>query len=836
MAVMDALLRIKAAVTGGEAIQQLGQSLGQLNRTASQVGGGLSKLAGSAGNVISAFSPLAGLATAGGLFALTKSAINAADNMNDLSQSTGVSVENLSRLKQAADASGTTIETVGRGLNRLSKAMAGSTESAADAAEAALEKQLDAVKTNAEKEIEVIREKESRQLDQIKTASDRQIDTVRDNQDKQIDAVKEAADRKIEVVQDESERILSEINRRYRDERRLLNDKYNDEQDVAQEAADESQRAEERRIQRRFDTIRDEIQEADNLSKQEKRKRLEAVTDREQSELEIIRDFYKQAQKERDRSFRDRQQQEEDALESRQKSEQDQVKRAEESKRKIIEDQAKLQTETIKKAAEASITEITAQTKAASELVKKQSDADVKIVEANMKRTTDALKDGSAAAAAAIKGLGVEIKTASGELRNPADVFYDIANAFQKMPDGAQKTATALALFGKSGAEMIPLLNGGGDAIKRLLPLMTTDFARAADSFNDKQQELVNRMQGLSLRIAEVLLPPLEKIVDIFLKMPPAVQQTIVILAGLLAALTLLAPAITGIINLFTVLAGLRIGATIAGWLPIALPFFTGITTALTGLLAFMTSTFLPGMIAVFTGPVGWTILAAAAVTAMVIAFHKPIGEFLAWLGQNLQTGLKVALDIAYKVFVQPWATLFNLTLRQPISNLFSWMVGAVRAPLQAIGNFVRDVFNGILNAIASGINAAVGAINTLIRAYNSLPTPDLPLVPAVSVPRFAEGGVVDRPTLAMVGEGGEREYIIPESKMAAASARYLSGARGGGVIGPSSINITTGPVMQQDGQRWVSLSDLERAMRQTEASTLARIRTPAGRRALGVR
>ena len=42
----------------------------------------------------------------------------------------------------------------------------------------------------------------------------------------------------------------------------------------------------------------------------------------------------------------------------------------------------------------------------------------------------------------------------------------------------------------------------------------------------------------------------------------------------------------------------------------------------------------------------------------------------------------------------------------------------------------------------------------------------DLPGSP--DIPAFANGGVVDRPTLAMVGDGGEREFIIPESKLGA--------------------------------------------------------------------
>jgi SLT domain-containing protein len=105
-------------------------------------------------------------------------------------------------------------------------------------------------------------------------------------------------------------------------------------------------------------------------------------------------------------------------------------------------------------------------------------------------------------------------------------------------------------------------------------------------------------------------------------------------------------------------------------------------------------------------------------------------------------------------------------------------------------------------------------------------------------VPAFAEGGVVDRPTLAMVGEGGEREFIIPESKMAATSANYLAATAGTGAANtrPAPINITTGPVLQAENQQWVTVQDLMQAMRATEAATLNRLRTPAGRRAVGVR
>jgi tape measure domain-containing protein len=50
----------------------------------------------------------------------------------------------------------------------------------------------------------------------------------------------------------------------------------------------------------------------------------------------------------------------------------------------------------------------------------------------------------------------------------------------------------------------------------------------------------------------------------------------------------------------------------------------------------------------------------------------------------------------------------------------------------------------------------------------------------------MAEGGFVTGPTSAIIGEGGESEYVIPASKMSAAMSRYSRGARGEGVIAGS--------------------------------------------------
>lgn len=105
----------------------------------------------------------------------------------------------------------------------------------------------------------------------------------------------------------------------------------------------------------------------------------------------------------------------------------------------------------------------------------------------------------------------------------------------------------------------------------------------------------------------------------------------------------------------------------------------------------------------------------------------------------------------------------------------------------------------------------------------------------------FAKGGMVNKPTLGLVGEGGQPEYIIPESKAGNFAMNYLMGARGTSAISGSgnrttpTINITTGPVMQQNGQNYVSMTDMERALNTLATTLLTNNRTPGGRRYQGV-
>ena len=86
-------------------------------------------------------------------------------------------------------------------------------------------------------------------------------------------------------------------------------------------------------------------------------------------------------------------------------------------------------------------------------------------------------------------------------------------------------------------------------------------------------------------------------------------------------------------------------------------------------------------------------------------------------------------------------------------------------------------------------------------------------------------GSAATKAGLAMVGEKGP-EYIVPEKKAGAFATNYLMGARGAGAIPryaeggyTGSINIQTGPVMQQDNQTYLTIGQFEEGMRELTES-----------------
>lgn len=121
----------------------------------------------------------------------------------------------------------------------------------------------------------------------------------------------------------------------------------------------------------------------------------------------------------------------------------------------------------------------------------------------------------------AMKGLSDEMAQTGRTNAGLLETVLSTADQFASMPDGIAKVNAAVRLFGKSGQDLIPLLNQGSAAIRgqmqeaeQLGLVIGKNFARNADAFGDNLERLRRAAQGLWLRVAENLLPALVELSD----------------------------------------------------------------------------------------------------------------------------------------------------------------------------------------------------------------------------------------------------------------------------------------------------------------------------------
>lgn len=145
-------------------------------------------------------------------------------------------------------------------------------------------------------------------------------------------------------------------------------------------------------------------------------------------------------------------------------------------------------------------------------------------------------------AATAFAALGVAVTDAAGNLRSSDEVFADIADRFGRMEDGATKTALAIQIFGKAGAELIPLLNAGRDGLKemadesdRLGQTISSETGKAAEEFNDNLTRLDAVLSGLANRVMAESIPALRDLTATMAD--PQVQNAIIGLTNLVLGL-----------------------------------------------------------------------------------------------------------------------------------------------------------------------------------------------------------------------------------------------------------------------------------------------------------
>jgi hypothetical protein len=124
-----------------------------------------------------------------------------------------------------------------------------------------------------------------------------------------------------------------------------------------------------------------------------------------------------------------------------------------------------------------------------------------------------------------LRALGINTTAVGGGLKDTKTILYEVADKFKDMPDGVNKTALAIEIFGKSGAQMIPLLNGGAQAMREMAEMadklglsIDEKTAKSAEQFNDTLELISLGSRGYANQLMGHLLPALNSVASAFLE------------------------------------------------------------------------------------------------------------------------------------------------------------------------------------------------------------------------------------------------------------------------------------------------------------------------------
>lgn len=138
-------------------------------------------------------------------------------------------------------------------------------------------------------------------------------------------------------------------------------------------------------------------------------------------------------------------------------------------------------------------------------------------LQAGMTKLAKASEEFRKGSAGAIESFG-KLQIDPSGFNDTAELFTVVADKLSKMEDGARKTAIAQELLGKSGAQLLPLINQGADGLQRYADeaerfglVVSDDVAEAAGKFNDNLAKIEAAAKGATIQLGGPLVESLSK-------------------------------------------------------------------------------------------------------------------------------------------------------------------------------------------------------------------------------------------------------------------------------------------------------------------------------------
>lgn len=196
-----------------------------------------------------------------------------------------------------------------------------------------------------------------------------------------------------------------------------------------------------------------------------------------------------------------------------------------------------------------------------------------------LQRSMSAAGEGGGELGKVFKDLGIELK-ADGKGKDTVDLLSEIADQVKKVEDPAKRTAIAMKIFGRGGAQLAPLLAQGSEGIERLREEVkelgggySEELLEQSEHVEDATKRLNFQMKSLRGSIVTGMIPAalgllggMRWLVERFTKLDKSVSLARVAMAGLFGFVLLKLPAAIALVSKFAIGSGLAVAKWLLLW------------------------------------------------------------------------------------------------------------------------------------------------------------------------------------------------------------------------------------------------------------------------------
>ena len=433
-----------------------------------------------------------------------------------------------------------------------------------------------------------------------------------------------------------------------------------------------------------------------------------------------------------------------------------------------------------------------------------QSGTSVDTLQMGIKTLTNQMQSaagGTKTATAMFDKLGVSIYDSNGQLKDQETMMWEALSALQAVENQTEKAALANDLFGRSGSELMPLLNGEAGSMEAMreqahaLGLVLSDEAvNSGVLFTDTVDQAKRALSAIGTQIGVSLMPIIQKVLDWVLANLPVIKETASSVFDTISTAT------NFLVDLFQTIV-LPVISEVKDWIEIHADDIKQAISDLWEGAKYIWET--------IGQPVWDLIQECIGIVKGVFEEYMPaIREFVSrcftdiksfWdnnlkpcfnaIGSFIRDTLAPIFNTVFNTTIRGYVeTAFNFikslwdnTLKPVLTGITDFLTGVFTGDWQkawdGIGGIVKGVANGIIAAAEAMVNGAIDVLNGLIEGINSLGvveaiakvfgTNGIPLINKIYIPRLEKGGVLERGQVGFL-EGNGAEAVVPLEKNSA--------------------------------------------------------------------